>query len=521
MKLLRHSELALARRADQRGAALMLALLVLFVLVAVVFQIKVGTDTHSRADRNMRRLFAIDSAIESALLQVFEDLKSDGEAAADAGAGGADSGASGGGFGALSGLAGQSPGGAAGGGGGGESTDSREDAWARAQRSEINEVRLRIVVQDENSKYNLLAMLTEDEGEAEKALDRVARILDWCRHDTEWDIDLGDAREMAEQMLEHMQRRSDSLLPDPELLTDDPDEQPDRGLPMSLREFVVLPAFEEHHFRDFRDDEENVVHSIGSFLTIWTGLSTQEAEGGAGGAGGGGGGGGGANTPDTGVLSAPGAGGAAGIGQQTLSGQSGGSGVTGGASAGGGGSGEDSGVTVNVNTAPRAVLQGLFDDRDVPYRFWDDLIEYRNLEEEEESSDADDDDPPVDEYGQPIVPRQIFDDIGELNELYSWSNLEPVVQGEMRNLVTVQSSVFSILVTGRVMTGTRAQEYYGMSPQELRRAEENGDSVSRTVRCVVWRRANDDGEVEIIPLERWEVLDYVPFEVLDFPPDDR
>ena len=39
----------------------------------------------------------------------------------------------------------------------------------------------------------------------------------------------------------------------------------------------------------------------------------------------------------------------------------------------------------------------------------------------------------------------------------------------------------------------------------------------RTVRAVVWRRAVGEGEVEIIPLVRWEVLDYVPYPVLDFP----
>ena len=512
MKLLRRIELVRASHPDRRGAALMLALLVLFVLVAVVFQIKVGTDTHSRADRNTRRVMSIDNAIESAMLQVFEDLKADGEATNDSG--GAGDPGQGAGLADLSGLA--NNGGIPGADGGGESTDSREDEWARAQRSEINEVRLRIVIQDENSKYNVLAMLTEDEGEAEKALDRVTRILDWCRHDTEWDIDYGDAQEMAEQMLDHMQRRRDSLLPDPDLLTDD-EEQEELGLPLSLREFVVLPSFEEHHFRDFRDEEENVVHSIGSFLTIWTELTThQEQDPNAGSGGNTGGDPGNPGSPGSSgpsVLSAPGSGaniGAQGLSQDSSSGSD------------GDGSGGSSGVAVNINTAPRAVLQGMFDDRDVPYRFWDELIEYRNLEEEEETlADDNDEDPPLDEYGQEIVPRQIFDDVGELNELYTWSNLEPVVQGEMRNLATVSSTVFTIMITGRVMTGANAQEYYGMSPQELRRAEENADSIARSVRCVVWRRQNDDGDVELVPLERWEVLDYVPYEVLDFPPEDR
>jgi hypothetical protein len=39
------------------------------------------------------------------------------------------------------------------------------------------------------------------------------------------------------------------------------------------------------------------------------------------------------------------------------------------------------------------------------------------------------------------------------------------------------------------------------------------------VRCVVWRRQGADGW-EVVPLERWEVLDYMPYEVKDFPDDD-
>jgi hypothetical protein len=40
----------------------------------------------------------------------------------------------------------------------------------------------------------------------------------------------------------------------------------------------------------------------------------------------------------------------------------------------------------------------------------------------------------------------------------------------------------------------------------------------RTVRTVVWRRSGDDG-VEIVPVLPWEVLDYSPFEIQDFPED--
>jgi hypothetical protein len=41
----------------------------------------------------------------------------------------------------------------------------------------------------------------------------------------------------------------------------------------------------------------------------------------------------------------------------------------------------------------------------------------------------------------------------------------------------------------------------------------------RTVRCVVWRHAHEDGSVDSVPIVRWEVLDHSPFEVLDYPGD--
>ena len=59
-----------------------------------------------------------------------------------------------------------------------------------------------------------------------------------------------------------------------------------------------------------------------------------------------------------------------------------------------------------------------------------------------------------------------------------------------------------------------------LSPQiRLEREEAEPQGLVRTVRSVVWRRVTADGEAEIIPIVRWEVLDYVPFAVRDFPED--
>src|SRR5262245_11731758 len=151
-----------------RGAALILSFMVLLVLILILAQIKYSTDTTSRVGRNEETLVAMDAAIESAFLQVFEDLKTD--ASGDAGAGAA-------GEAAAAGMAG----GAETGGEDSGPTDSKEDEWARPQRTEINEIQLRILIQDEDGKYNLLSVLTPDEDEADKALDRLTRVIEWSR----------------------------------------------------------------------------------------------------------------------------------------------------------------------------------------------------------------------------------------------------------------------------------------------------------------------------------------------------
>ncbi len=53
--------------------------------------------------------------------------------------------------------------------------------------------------------------------------------------------------------------------------------------------------------------------------------------------------------------------------------------------------------------------------------------------------------------------------------------------------------------------------------EELERLPTN---LARTIACTVWRRTTDEG-VEIIPLQRWEYIDYVPWESLDFPDEER
>jgi hypothetical protein len=497
-------------RAGQRGAALLMSMLVLFVLVALVFQISVTAQTDARSTRNDVNLTAMDLACESALLQVYDSLATDGDAAGAAESTGTPAAAPTG-EGAAPADPNADPAATAAAPGGEEAAvDSRRDEWAQPQRTEINEMRLRIIVQDEDSKYNVLNLLNPDEKEADAAFARVVRILDQCRDGTDADIDESMAQQMAQAMREHMTKRKTSAFPRASLLTDDEENQ-DQGYPLSLREFQVLKPFEESHFRDFRDGDGKIVHTIEAFLTVWSSLAssaemleerstatpaaatppannTNNANN--------------ANRPPNAAAQA--AAPAAGAAQRLAK-------------------SETNGYGINVNTAPAAVLKSLFDDREVAPRYWDKVIEHRNLEEEKKEGEEEEDpaDAPLDEYGRPVIKRRIFEKTSELAELDGWENLVPAAQDMINKLCSTQSHVFTIYVIARRSTAIEGESSdVPDSAEAMRMEEERGDSLVRVVRSVVWRTKRED-KVVIVPVMRWEVLDYIPHEVVDFPDEER
>jgi hypothetical protein len=369
-------------------------------------------------------------------------------------------------------------------------------------------------------------MLAKDEEEAEKAYQRVVRILDSCRQGTTEDINSSDAERMASVMRDHLRRRSNSVSPRTKLLSDD-EENPDLGLPLTLKEFGSIEPFEPQHFREYRDDHGEIVHSIGSFLTVYTSLRTGDpliVQPGAANATPGNPSAGGGNPAGTQGTN-PSSGGNSGTSGSTPNSGNTNSNSGGGAQPGAAGNSSASaaGVAVNINTAPPCVLKALMEDRDVGGRFWDSVIEYRNLEEKKDGEEQTEEvDPTYDEYGREVIKRQVFDNVQELEQVPGAERLPPDGKAEMLRLVTTQSQVFSIFVTARIVTGNQngRDRMLDGPPRPGERDDELGNALTRTVRAVVWRVTGDDGTT-ILPLVRWEVLDYSPFEVLDYPDDDR
>jgi len=332
---------------------------------------------------------------------------------------------------------------------------------------------------------------------------------------------------------------------------------------------LPLEPFEELHFKDFRDQDRKVVHSITTFLTVWSSLATNpmtsassQAIAGKGGTNGkstatnnnakagsnsttgkasstaggsstsGGKSGDAAGGASAGATS--GVGGATGTGGTAQAGDAADPNAAGATGAGAGPTAAAStsgGFGVNVNTAPAAVLKSLFDSREVPGRFWDKVIEYRNLEDEEEkkkdeenaasSSTSLEDEEQLDEYGQPILKRQIFKTVQDLSKVDGWDDMAGEFQTKITQMLTVKSDVFSVFVIARKSTAMEDDSGLGLTPAEIRKREETrGDALQRIVHAVYWRQKSGE-ETKIVPVIRWEVLDYLPYEVLDFPPDDR
>ena len=440
----------------------MLSFLVLIILIMIVQQIKYSSDSEARITRNAETIAMMDQAIESVLLQAYEDLRSDGESSGEEG--GDDAG------GVPAGLGGDTGGESAG------PSDSKEDAWAKAQRTEMNGLQLRIFIQDEDSKFNILSIVHEDEQQADQAFEALVRVLEAFREGTASEVASSDARAMAEAMREFMLRRDDQYSPRPDQSSYD-DENPEMGMPQTLRDFSAIDPrlFPEHLFVDFRDEEDQFIHSISSFLTVFSSLNT-----------------------------------ISGSASQNESAPEGESPQTEPSAADG---------RVNVNTAPPAVLNALMDQRDVPIDFWEDIVEYRN-EPQEDDEDVDPDDIPLDEFGEEQVNLQFFESFEGLAEMQDWEGMDPEVQEELSGLLKVDSSVFSIYVTARKLTGRENIDARGR-PEDVERQEEESAGLVRTIRSVVWRKTNDNGEAVIIPILRWEALNYVPHQVYDFPDDRR
>ncbi len=419
---------------EQRGAALLITFLVLIVVLMIVYQVnRITASEQIEASRSLI-LTKMDHAIDAAFLQVEQDLLADGQEDAEDEEGEGDPAMD-----PAAAMAGQGGEDGEAGAGEGEAgpVDSFNDDWAAVQSTSIGEQDLSIYVIDEDRKFNILSMLTEDVEESQEAQLIVARILDRCREGTRVDIESGTAEDMARAMKTFLEDRIGGTFPAPNHLGD---SESGSIMPLSMREFVAIEPFSAHHFQDYLDEDGNRVHAIDCFLTVYSSPAIgPEAE-------------------------------------------------------------TQLGYAVNVNTAPLPVLVGLFDPSLVDLSLWREVIEHRN-EEQEEEEDSQDQEPQLNEFGEPLLATKDFQATTDLESLPTMENMDPETRDLVMARLKVDSQVFSVTITARESTllelGMDPQE---MSREEREHAERSGTDLVRTVRRVLWRQSGEQAATHILVL---------------------
>ena len=502
-------------RPRERGIALVLVLMVIVILYVVTTQVVYTSRLEDFSARNEAMLARMDIAMQRALESAFQALEDDlaqGGEGGGAGAGGLPGGGAGaagagmpgglpgGGGGALpagGGAAGPAGPGPGGGGGEGSPCDAKSDPWVHPETYVDEDISVYTYVVDENRKFNILSILSPDEEFARESMERLVRLLDLFREDTDWDLSLADAEMIAQEIKDYMEGRT---RPDefgrPEQISDETGGE--TKLPKSLDELLVLPHVDERLMYDqIRADQ--FYPGLSSVLTVWTsqhfpelpkpdGLRgrIQSVRGAAGG----------------GAASPAGAGGKKDEAPPSPAGKEAAEEPVG------------VGIRINVNTAPRAVLRCLLPDAILPAQVIEAILEYRNEEipEEELNAQAGPDgtgtEPsPEDELlGTSRRRTRVFetlDDLDKVDEFKNWQ--DDGAKKKFLALLTTRSDVFTIHLAATVKINEEKHVVY------VRRA-----------RCVVRRDAGGEGgDVQILVIlpfeERGEqiVVDYPDFPELE------
>ena len=458
---------ATAASDSERGVALVMALIFSILLYILVAELVVSSRMVRATGENDALLARMRTQMQYQLGEAEEKLLSDLVGQAD------EMGAEGGaGMGGLAGAAAATGGGEP--GAEGEEPeedptskcDSSRDAWFEPVGHPDNDLTTYIWIEDENRKLNLLALWSPDEEFAQVSRERMIRLIDGLREDTEFDVSSGDATMIVQSIIEWGSRPNTEQMPTPELKTDD-EKMRDFHAPLHLDELMMLPQVTPDLFFDKVLDKRHYP-GLESVLTLWTAtiadpgnpekLARQRAARGE------------PAQPEP-EPEAPEA------GEEEAPRQP-----------------EGLGILINVNTASRAVLRALYDPIRVPDRVIDGIIRYRNEIDEEASEEADTETAQESaDFGDMQLGSQplynFFETLEDLEEVEEFAQIsDDEVKSEIKQALTTKSEVFSIHMA---------------SLFKRNEDERNRVYLVRRARSIVLRLEEGD-EGKIIPL--------VPFE---------
>jgi hypothetical protein len=415
------------RPGGERGVVLVLTLFVLFITIAMMTQLSIGSSVAWNATKYRTDKLRMEMASRSAGQEILQLLLDD-VAGADAASGFGD---------AMSASA--DPMGAAEGEEGEEEedspSDSGEDAWAKPMRIPIGDIEITTFVQDENGKYNVHRIVEGDDDQQQEERERMARILDSMRDGMDGDLDLIEGRRIVEELVDYMNRRrrdNDLPLADRQSLED----EDDYVLLDVLEEMLILNTVDESIFFDLLLSDEMVAPGLESVLTCYTRPGFEEADSGG--------------ELGDGAAAPP----VAGDGEEEPQsfGEGGLEGVLTADPA--------IGDLVNLNTAPRAVLEGMFPGYDLSPVMVEDLVRWRNEVDEEAQRESDEQE--VDQEAQDLQdalfgvdkdqPKQFFTSLEDVSKVpgFEADMMSEETQALLQENFGVQSDVFSVYLWARV-----------------------------------------------------------------------
>jgi hypothetical protein len=504
-----------------------MTLFTLFIVIALITQLSIGAEVLYQASNNRAAEIQMNLVGRTSAQELIGLIRDD--ANGEASQGGFSSALSGGAMsmpeGLTDGMGGEFGGGAQGEAGderdgGGETegegeedanVDSFEDSWARPMRMQLGDFEMTTFVDDENAKYSLVLLAEKDVEKRDEAIGRTVRILDALRDDFADDLSESDARMIVDEIILWMNPDSRSVdWPQPPRLSFD-EEEHETLLLNSLEELMLIEGITPALFYDQVRDGDRIAPGIESVFTVYSlpkfttagEVSLDEGEG----------------LDEEQVDEALSDDASTGDSEEEVTNNAGN--VVDGE---GGMKGvldlvSSVGIKININTAPRAVVEGLFPTYELPPVKTEALLEWRNEVDDDALAERQDNEEELEdiELRESIFgvnenePKQFFKTLADLEKVpgFNSEDLEPETEGEIQELLGVQSEIFSIYVYVRrsSLEGFEQESYYHEPPGTVLR-----------LKAVIWRAPAEDG-TKIVYLRDWHKVPYTRWRIPDFQRD--